>query len=119
MTHAKHTDHPQTFEVNDYSGENWLIAVVDFGRVIREDGSKEDVTAFITTDHVHASELEYGEPEADLRLWTHARELLKLAYTVIGEPGEFDDAADWNAERARGRLCKMAQAIIDEVEGGE
>lgn len=63
-----HTKSPLTYE-REASGENWHVATVEFGLFSAE-------TFYITTDHVHASEVSYGEPEDDVRLWCAARDLL-------------------------------------------
>ena len=51
------------------------------------------------------------------RLRAQNDELLALARAVVGEPGEFDDAADW--KDARMRLVQMAEAAIAKVKGEE
>lgn len=70
-----HTKNPLTYE-REASGENWHVATVEFGLMATE-------TFFITTDHVHASEVDYGEPEDDVRLWCAARELLTALTDLI------------------------------------
>lgn len=63
-----HTALPLTY-CREYDGENWLLAVVDFGP---NDEQTEQIRWCITTDHVHASEADFGEPEDDVRLWAAA-----------------------------------------------
>lgn len=52
--------------------------------------------------------------DANLFLIQAAPDLLALARAIVGEPGEFDDAADW--KDARWRLLEMAETIIAKVE---
>ena len=93
----KHTPGPLTYEMDTYSGDNWLVAIVEFGR--QPDGSI--VHAYITTDGVQASRLEFGDPEADLRLWTAASamyESLDRAVQLAGIASDWDLGTDGKVE---------------------
>ena len=64
---------PLTYEVGEYTGNNWLVASVNFGTQPNGD----ELTGHITTNHVHASELFYNDPEDELRLWSSSHDLLR------------------------------------------
>ena len=68
-----HTPAPLTYEWDDYSGKNWLVAIADFGA---------DGKAYITTDRVPASAARLGDPEADVRLWAASPAMLAAANTL-------------------------------------
>ena len=80
----RHTPAPLTYELsNEFSGDNWLVASVDFGDVEDDDGPFRHIEGFITKDYVRASDFDLGDPEADLRLWSKSPELLSLLREVI------------------------------------
>jgi len=80
----RHTPAPLTYELsNEFSGDNWLVASVDFGDVEDDDGPFRHIEGFITTDCVRPSDFDLGDPEADLRLWSKSPELLSLLREVI------------------------------------
>lgn len=72
-----HTPAPLTYEPG--TGKNWLIASCDFG--LMSDG--KHVVLDIVTDHMHGSDVRYGEPEADVRLWSTSPYLLKQAQALL------------------------------------
>ena len=66
------TPGPWLAEYGKYSGENWMLA---------ETGAREDgTTCFITTDHLHTSEMVSGGAEEDAEFMAHAWE--DVAYLV-------------------------------------
>jgi hypothetical protein len=83
---AQHTDVALTYEMDQYSGNNWLLAVVEIGT---NDGDRK---GFITSDHVHIDEYTPGDPEADVRLWAASPRL--LAAMKMGIPGTAIDGPD-------------------------
>lgn len=87
---AKHTSIPLAYQMNKYNGEDWLLAVVEFGEVQAGEDTFESVTGYITTDHVHASDVQFGSPEADLRLWTAAPGLLQAARELLARLDQLD-----------------------------
>jgi hypothetical protein len=92
---SEHTRHPLAYlkegRDDDQIGDNWLVATLDFGL---------DGRFFITTDHVHASELELGDPEADVRLWCGAAGLLAACQYVVSQCRSIDDPIARAIQRA-------------------
>jgi hypothetical protein len=74
-----HTHLPLTYQ-REYDGENWLLAEIDFGP---DDDGGQQTRWCITTDHVHASEADFGEPEADVRLWAASPYLLEACERMV------------------------------------
>lgn len=74
MSETKFTTNPLTFEWEEYSGDDWLVAIADFGA---------DGKAYITTDHVNASRVRLGDPKADVTLWTSARALYAACESAL------------------------------------
>jgi len=83
----EHTPGPLTYEMGNDSGKNWLVATVEFGR--QPDGS--EAWGSITTDHVQGSRLVYGDPEADMRLWSAAPDLLAACEAALWLLGKDED----------------------------
>lgn len=81
MSETKFTTNPLTFEWEEYSGDDWLVAIADFGA---------DGKAYITTDHVNASRVRLGDPKADVTLWTSARDLYAALEAIRVDYGTAD-----------------------------
>jgi hypothetical protein len=95
----------------EYTGDDWLIAVVEFGT----QPNGKNLRGYITTDHVPASEIVYGDPEADLRLWSAASALLEAAQGAIAAlsqphtyPADIEAAKTWLA-RAVAKATEASQ----------
>lgn len=110
----KHTRVPLTYET-EYSGTNWLLAVVDFG--VQPDDKR--VRGYITSDHVHASELVYGDPEADMKLWCASPKILALLMDITRIATWIKDNQNnpraWQAQQDLGDLLGEATAVIAEL----
>jgi hypothetical protein len=110
---TKHTDLPLTYEVGDHSGRNWPVALLDFGHIQNEGGDYVRVTGAITTDGVHASDFDPGDPEADLRLWASSPLLLRALDKALawwdckerdGLTPDWVTSALWAIKRATGEV---------------
>lgn len=115
-----HTKHPLTYEVGPSTGNNWQVAQINRGPN-PETGELE--IGRIVTDGVHASELVFGDFEADLRMWSastrlyealrRAQAALAFASSVIksGEPwtATCDDMIGGAMEHADAALSRATQ----------
>ena len=100
-----HTSHFLTYEMGEYTGENWLLATVDFGT----DDEDNDIIGYIVTDNVHASDFEMGDPEADLRLWAASPVLYQACKLALKH-------IDTTTEEGRLAVLKI-EAAIRRVDG--
>lgn len=102
---------PLTYEVGEYTGKDWLVAVVEFAR-----GGE----GAITTEYVPASAYVRGDVEANLCLWSTAPELYRMlegardAITTL--PGnEFGIGRDGKPNRDR--MLDRIDAVLAKARG--
>jgi len=118
-----HTKTPWKLEVGKYSGNNWMVGSIYFGRSREND---KEYWAHITTDGVHASEMGCSDAKTDAELWVTACNshdaLFEAAKAALKELEYINKhgLGDLDTHEVEAQLrAAIAQAEPDKAEGGE